>query len=116
MGHVQHTHPLDGPAYGVKHRKIEFATEYHQTSAFVHCSFPAIDTLVPQEGVVYEPRFKSEGKEQEGQKTLYTVVQFVHYAVRYMLYAMKVEDAAPVDVLFRDTLSQLHPIQRLHRP
>lgn len=109
------THPLDGPAYGLKHRKIEFATEYHQTSAFVHCSFPAIDTLVPEEGVVYEPRFKSEGKEQEGQKTLYTIVQFVHYAVRYTLYAMKVEDAGPADVLFRDTLSQLHPIQRLHR-
>jgi hypothetical protein len=110
------SHPLDGAAYELRHRKIEFATEYHQTSAFVHCSFPAIDTLVPEEGVVYEPRFKSEGKEQEGQKTLYTIVQFVHYAVHYTLYAMRVEDASPVEDLFRDTLSQLHPIQRLHRP
>ena len=65
---------------------------------------------------MYEPRFKSEGKEQEGQKTLYTIVQFVHYAVHYTLYAMRVEDASPVEVLFRDTLFQLHPIQRLHRP
>lgn len=110
------SHPLDGAAYGLKHRKIEYALEYRQTSAYVHCSFPAIDRMVPEEGVVYEPILHSEGREQEGQKTLYTTVQYLYFAVRYTLFALKVDDASSVATLYQKTLSELHPIRRQHRP
>ncbi len=112
----QMDHPLDGTSYTLKHRKIGYAIDYHQTSAYVHCSFAAIDGMLPDERTVYNPRWKSEGREQEGQRTLYDVLQYVQHAVQYALFAVRVEDAARVDILFRDALSRLHPIKRLHRP
>jgi hypothetical protein len=108
-------HPLDGSTYPTLHRKIEFATNYHETSAYVHCSFAAIDGILPDELAIYDPRWKSTGREQEGQRTLFTIVQYVYHAVRYALFGMKHEDTVEVSTLFGYTLAQLQPIRRLHK-
>jgi hypothetical protein len=108
-------HPLDGSTNSQKHRKIEFATDYHLTSGYVHCSLAAIEGMLPCTGAVYDPRWRSEGREQQGQKTLYISVLHIHSAVRYVLFSMGVENTEEVNQLFSQALAQLQPLKRLHR-
>jgi hypothetical protein len=42
-------HPLDGPNTNETIKSAEYAVDYHQTSAFVHCYEPAIENFVPDE-------------------------------------------------------------------
>jgi hypothetical protein len=109
-------HPLDGTTYQPKQRRIDYAIEYHQTSAYVHASFAAVDGMVPDVGSVYRPRRKSEGNDQQGQKALHTIVQFVHHAVRYLMFGLEVEKTQAIDDLYRDTIAQIEPKKPRYKP
>ena len=45
-------HPLDGTAR-LEYRKKAYAVDYYLTSAFVHCSLPAIDNYFIEDGVPF---------------------------------------------------------------
>jgi Family of unknown function (DUF5677) len=113
---VKGDHPLDGPLNKIDHRKIDFEIGYHQTSAYVHGSFHAIESFFPDERAVYAPRLFSEGDEQEGSKTLFAVVRYIHQAVRYAVFAMEIDNTAAIDSAYREMLDRLDPPLRLHRP
>jgi len=112
---VKEDHPLDGPLNKFSHRKIDFAIGYHQTSAYVHGSFHAVESFFPEERAVYTPRLVSNGDEQQGQKTLFEVVRYIHQSVRYAMFGMQIDSTATVDSAYRDTLARLDPPRRLHK-
>jgi hypothetical protein len=107
-------HPLDGPVHTLEHRKIDYAVAYHQSSPYVHGSFVGLEGLFPYPEAIYTPR-KAEGDEQEGQKTLFNLVQYIHQAVRYALFGMELEDTSSIDAIYRNTQSKLEPLRVLHK-
>jgi hypothetical protein len=113
---VSEDHPLDGPLNKISHRKIDFEIGYHQTSAYVHGSFHAIESFFPDEQAIYAPRLVSDGDEQQGQKALFTIVRYVHQAVRYAIFGMGIDKVPGIDSQYRATLARLDPPRRMHKP
>jgi hypothetical protein len=117
---IQMDHPLDGTTYGLTRRKADYAVAYHATSAYVHASYHAIHgylvRLFGSTRKPYQPNLKSDGDRQEGLKSLFTILDHVHQAVRYMMFGMEVADTKEIDRLFGECLSYLVPVGRMHRP
>lgn len=111
-------HPLDGQTYNLDRRKIEYAVDYHATSAYVHCSLEAIEYLLPPIRYVYMPLLKSlsDDEAQAGQKALYILVRYIYLATRYAMFGMEVEKTEVVDKEFSYALSKLRPIRPRYKP
>jgi hypothetical protein len=117
---IQLHHPLDGTAFGLTVRKADYAVNYHSPAAYVHASDHAIHGYVkrlfypPQKP--YQPYLKSDGDEQEGQKTLYAILTHIHLAAGYAMFGMDVTDLKEMLRLYQQCLSQLDPVVQQHRP
>ena len=114
---VNMNHPLDGPTYSLATRKIEYAIEYHTTSAFVHCSQASIDHLLPPSDWLYVPELKPLGDiGQTAQKTFFIILRYVHVSTRYAMFGMEVENTRRLDDELKNTLAALKPVERRHKP
>jgi hypothetical protein len=106
-------HPIDGPAT-VDFRKKAHAVDYYQTSAFVHCSLPAIDNYFTEGGVPFRVSTAS-GHHETHQSTLFTVLVYIHHAIGYVLYGTNTDRPARLDSLFQGTLKKMKPIPTRHK-
>lgn len=103
-------HPLDGPVTP-KFKKVSYAADYFQTSAFVHCSLPAIDNYFAEE----KTRFQVSGANalhQTSQSTLFIVLTYVHRSIAYALFGTIGDRPAKLNSLFLDTLGRMQPVKR----
>ncbi|HKB97456.1 MAG TPA: DUF5677 domain-containing protein [Terriglobales bacterium] len=98
-------HPLDG-AMTEKHRKAEYAVNYSNASAFVHCSSPAIDSYCPNEEVPFRIS-SSSGLRKTGRWTLFVIVISVHSSIGYALFGMNIDSPTRLDTLYLKTVEKL---------
>jgi hypothetical protein len=114
---VNMNHPLDDPTYSLATRKIEYAIEYHATSAFVHCSQASIEHLLPPEDWIYVPELKPSGDTgQAAQRALFIILRYVHVSTRYAMFGMEIENTRSLDEEFKNTLAALEPVERRYKP
>ena len=98
-------HPLDGTKTQ-KHRKAEHAANYYNASQFVHCSCPAIDCYIPDEGTPFRVG-RSSGLRKTGRDTLFVITVSVHAAIGYTLFGMNVDYPARLNTLCQDALEKV---------
>jgi hypothetical protein len=101
-------HDLDGAAT-VAYRKTAYAVDYYLTSAFVHCSVPAIDNYFIDDGVPFRLS-TSSGHHETYQSTLFVILTHVHEAIGYVFYGINTDRPARLDSLFQRTLKKMKPI------
>jgi hypothetical protein len=106
-------HPLDGPMT-VKHRKNAYAVDYYQTSAFVHCSLPAIDSYYADDGVPFCIS-ASSGIHETFQSTLFVILVYIHSAIAYVLFGLNIDRPARLNTLFQTTLNNMKPVPTRHK-
>jgi hypothetical protein len=106
-------HPLDGAAT-VDFRKKAHAVDYYQTSAFVHCSLPAIDNYFVDDGVPFRV-LTASGHHETFQSTLFIVLAYIHQSIGYVLYGANTNRPARLDSLFQRTLQKMKPIPTRHK-
>jgi uncharacterized protein DUF5677 len=106
-------HPLDGAAT-VDFRKKAHAVDYYQTSAFVHCSSPAIDNYFADDGVPFHVS-PTSGHHETYQSTLFTVLVYIHQAICYVLYGVNTDRPAHLESLFQRTLKKMKPVPTRHK-
>jgi hypothetical protein len=102
-------HPLDGPVTE-KHKKISHASDYFQTSTFVHCSLPAIDNHAVEEGRTFKVSTTS-GLHETTQSTLFTVLLYLHSTIAYAMFGMNSE-SPKIIAMFQRTLNSMTPVER----
>jgi hypothetical protein len=102
-------HPLDG-ATTEKHKKSSYASDYFQTSSFVHCSLPAIGNHVVEEGTPFKLSTWS-GHHATTQSTLFTVLIYLHSTICYAMYGMNSESPKTAK-MFQRTLNSMKPYER----
>ena len=101
-------HPLDGPVTP-KHKKISYAADYFHSSAFVHCSLPAIDNYYADEGIPFCVSH-STGLHKTAQSTLYILAIYAHSSIAYALFGMGLDRPAQLNELFQRALTNLKPV------
>jgi hypothetical protein len=106
-------HPLDG-AVTPTFKKISYAADYHQTSAFVHCSLPAIDNYYVDEAVPFRIS-DSSAIHETSQSTLFILLIYLHNSIAYALFGMNLERPARVNTLFQEALNKMKPISNRRR-
>jgi|SRR6202789_1998506 len=102
-------HPLDGPTTE-KHKKMSYASDYFQTSSFVHCSLPAIDNHAVEEATPFKLS-TSSGHHQTMQPTLFTILIYLHSTICYAMYGMNSESPKTAK-MFQRTLNSMKPYER----
>ncbi len=102
-------HPLDGPVT-LKHKKVSYAADYFQTSAFVHCSLSAIDNYY-EEGMPFHVS-PSTRLHETSQSTLFIILIYLHSSIAYALYGMGVDRPSRLNSIFQRTLDRVKPIRR----
>ena len=106
-------HPIDGPVT-VSHRKKAYAVDYYQTSAFVHCSLPAIDSYYADDGVPFVVS-ASSGHHETHQSTLFIILIYIHSSISYVLFGLNIDRPAKLNALFERTLNKMKPIPSHHK-
>jgi Family of unknown function (DUF5677) len=107
-------HPLDG-AVTEKRKKISHASDYFQTSSFVHCFLPAIDNYTAEEWMPFRVS-TSTSRRETSQSTLFTVFLYLHSTMAYALFGMNMQRPPKVDAAFQKTLDTLKPYERQYGP
>lgn len=105
-------HPLDGPITP-KHKKVSYAADYFQTSAFVHCSLSAIDNCFVEDKAPFAVP-TSSGLHETTQSTLFIILIYLHSSIGYALYGMNSDRPAKLNSLFQRTLNRMQPVKRRH--
>jgi Family of unknown function (DUF5677) len=105
-------HPLDGTVTE-KHKKIAYASDYFQTSTFVHCSLPAIDNYAAAKVQPFQIS-TSTGLHETSQSTLFIVFLYLHSSIAYALFGMNMDRPPKLQEAFQETLDTLEPIPRRH--
>jgi hypothetical protein len=105
-------HPLDGQTHDLDSRKIDYAVDYHATSAYVHCTLEAIEHLLPSDQFVYAPATKPVGEGNQDQRTLYIIIQGIHAATRYAMFGMEMQKTQAIDQEYRRVMAAFKPIKR----
>jgi hypothetical protein len=101
---------LDG-AVTEKHKKIDYAANYFQTSTFVHCSLPAIDNYAVEEWTPFQVS-TSTGFREKSQSTLFVVFLYLHSTIAYVLFGMNIDRPRKLQEAFQKTLDALKPYKR----
>ncbi len=107
-------HPLDNATTQETAKKAHYAVEYHATSSYVHCFSPVVDNLLPKSFIPFEVRELSGEYERPSQKTLFTLISYLHSCTVYALYGMNCDRPAAIDSLFSEILASLLPFRKLH--
>ena len=107
-------HPLDNSVTTETAKKSTYATEYHATSSYLHCFSPVVNNLLPKSFVPFEVRESSGEFERPSQKTLFTLISYLHSCVAYALYGMNCDQPATINDLFSDILASLMPFRMLN--
>jgi len=107
-------HPLDGPVTA-EHKKVSYATDYHHTSTFVHCSQGALDNYFPEELTPFRVSPSSGKYTQPTQAALFIILIYIHSSIAYALFGLNLDRPARLNTLFEQTLNSMKPVQRLHR-
>lgn len=107
-------HPLDGPVT-VRHKKIAYAADYHNTSVYVHCSQGAVDNYFPEERTAFRVSPSSGEYSQPSQVTLFIILIYLQFSIAYALHGLSLERPAKLNTLFEETLNDMKPVPRLHR-
>lgn len=105
-------HPIDGPMTA-SHRKRAYAVDYYQTSAFVHCSVPAIDCYYTDDGVPFRVS-ASSGHHETHQSTLFIILIYIHSSMCYVLFGLNTDRPARLDASFHRTLNKMKPVPTRH--
>jgi Family of unknown function (DUF5677) len=99
-------HRLDAPTVSSTQRKIAYAADYHDTSAFVHCSLPAIDPYNTEEYTPFRVA-PSSGMHNTNQHTLTIILTYLHASIAYVLFGINTERPAKLNSLFMETLKKM---------
>jgi hypothetical protein len=105
-------HPLDGLATSEGSKKAAYAVEYFHTSAFVHCSQPALDNYYPREREAFRVLASSGEFYKCGQAGLFVVLCHLHEVIAYALFGMNLEGPQELSTLFSDALQSLSNCMR----
>lgn len=113
----QMEHPLDGPNTNEAIKSAEYAVDYHQTSAFVHCYEPAIENFVPQEKTPFKVKRADGDGGQPGQSVLYILLRYIHASIAYLFFGLGLERPQTLNELFSRVLNEeLRPVPRRVQP
>lgn len=113
----QMEHPLDGPNTNEAIRSAEYAVDYHQTSAFVHCYEPAIENFVPAERTPFKVKRADGDGGQPGQSVLFILLRYIHASMAYLFFGFGLERPRRLNELFSKTLNEdLQPVPRRVQP
>jgi hypothetical protein len=102
-------HPLDGPTTP-RHKKISYAADYFQTSAFVRCSLSAIDNYYIEEKVPFRVASSTELHETS-QSTLFIVLIYLHSSIGYVLHGMNLDRPDKLNSFFQRTLKTMQAVR-----
>ncbi len=113
----QMEHPLDGPNTSEAIKSAEYAVDYHQTSAFVHCYEPAIENFVPDEKTRFKVKLSDGNGGQPGQSVLYILLRYTHASMAYLFFGLGLERPQGLNELFSKVLNEeLKPVPRRVQP
>lgn len=102
-------HPLDAPAFDISFKEKQYAVDYFQTCQWVHCSQPALDNYVPDEGRPFRFTKSSDDFGNPGHSVLYILLNYCHSVMCYALFGLGVARPKDVDVAFSETLALMAP-------
>ncbi|HEY0757843.1 MAG TPA: hypothetical protein VGD59_01160 [Acidisarcina sp.] len=103
-------HPLDGSSFDSGFKEKQYAVGYFQTCQWVHCSRPALDNYVPDEGRPFRITKSSDEFGNPGHSVLYILVNYLHSTICYALYGMGVSWPAELGLAFHETVAEMKPV------
>ncbi len=103
-------HPLDDGATELT-KKVRYAVDYSQTSAYVHCSAPAVSNFIPDNFEQF--RFGEKSGRSRFQKVLFTNLVYLHSCIAYTLFGLGISPRPEIfNDLFQKTLDSMAPLER----
>jgi hypothetical protein len=114
---VQHLlHPLDPPTDTKRSKSLAYAVDYYQPSQYVHCSQPALDGYIADQGKPFTFREPQVLVSDVPQRVLFILLIHLHEILAYSLFGMNIERPAKLDELFSSTLNSLNAVKTLYNP
>ena len=102
-------HPLDGNWISPQFKASAYAVDYFQTSQFVHCSQPALDSFFPDDGARFEVA-QAKGDYATARFVAYILISYMHLVLRYAMYGLGIEDSKKLDKLTSDSIAKIRMI------
>jgi len=106
-------HPLDASTNPLKLRKAAYSIDYHEPSAYVHCSQWALDNYCPAAGIPYTVCPSSQGYHNTAQKTLFILTTYLHATVVYAIYGLGYDGPPIINELFSERIAELAGVESL---
>lgn len=103
-------HPLDGPGFDAGFKEKQYAVDYFQTCQWVHCSQPALDNYVPDEGRPFRIRRSTGEFGNPGHSVLYILLNYVHSVLCYAFYGLGIDRPKDLGPAFQTALAALTPV------
>ena len=100
-------HPLDGSFRTKENKSADYATNYFQTSQFVHCSPPSLGGFFPEQGVAFKVAPAKGQYYATVERIVIILAAYMHQILRYAIYGLGIEDSSKFDQLFSEVLSVL---------
>ncbi len=103
-------HPLDPLTFGEADKEKEYAVDYFQACQWVHCSQPALDNYVLEEGAPFKFSKSSGEFGNPAHTVLYVLLKHLHLVMKYALYGLRIAVPQAVDSAYSNTLASMTPI------
>jgi len=100
-------HPLDARSFDSDYKEKQYTVDYFQACQWVHCSQPALDNYVPDEGTPFKFKRSSDEFGNPGHSVLYIILNYVHSTICYALFGLHVDRPRELDVAFSETLQSM---------
>lgn len=97
---------MDHPTTTPTNKKAAYAFDYHETSAYVHCSVPAIESYFVEEKTLFQVSHSiRESKKRES--TLFLVPRYLDHSIKYTLFGMNMVCPDELEHLVKKILSKI---------
>jgi Family of unknown function (DUF5677) len=103
-------HPLDPPVFDEDYKEKEYVVDYFQACQWVHCSQPALDNYVPDQGAPFKFSNSSGKFVNPAHTVIYVLLSYLHIVMRYALYGLRVAVPRALDSAFSNTMASMTPI------
>lgn len=101
---AQLNHPLDAEFIDHENKSLSYAINYFQPSQYVHCSQPALDGFVPDEGVPFSVASGKPWLRDVPERVSLILLVSLHRVIVYALYGMHVDVPAAIGNFHRRAL------------
>jgi hypothetical protein len=100
-------HPLDGATNPLRQRNMAYASDYHGTSAYVHCSQRGLNNYFHDPAWTYRvDKRRSTRVDDTAQKALFIVCEYLHQILCYAFFGLNVDRPQVISRLFAKVIAQ----------